>query len=158
MTEEVPFWQRKALAEMTRDEWESLCDHCAKCCLIKLEDDEDDTIYYTDIACDLVDKKTCQCSDYWNRTTLVPDCLQLTMDNLDQLYWMPPTCSYRLIDEGKALPEWHHLITGNKEAIHQAGDSIAGRFFYAKQIKEEEWEEHVVEWPLILNQSTRNNA
>lgn len=147
-TRDVPWWKAKPLAEMTLDEWESLCDHCAKCCLIKLEDEEDGTVYYTDVACDLLDGGTCQCKDYKNRETLVPDCLRLTPDNLDQLYWMPPSCAYRLLYEGKNLPTWHHLVSGDKDSIKRTKQSIAGRFVYAADVDEKHWEEHVVTWPL----------
>lgn len=150
---EVPWWKQKTLAEMNRPEWESLCDHCAKCCLNKLEDDSDGTVYYTDIACDLLNAETCQCGDYANRETLVPDCLRLTMDNLDDLYWMPPSCAYRLLHEGNDLPEWHHLVTGDQNSIHRAGESIAGRFVYNKLVNEQDWEEHIVEWPLEMKRS-----
>ena len=143
-----PWWQEKSLTDMSRTEWESLCDHCAKCCLNKLEDEDDGTVYYTDVACDLLDAGTCQCSDYANRETLVPDCLRLTPDNLDELYWMPPSCAYRLLHEGKDLPSWHHLVSGSKETIHEAGESIAGRFVYAKEVAEDTWEERIIEWPL----------
>lgn len=143
-----PWWQQKPLSAMNREEWESLCDHCAKCCLVKLEDEEDGTVYYTDVACDLLDGQTCQCGDYANRETLMPDCLRLTPDSLDQLYWMPPTCAYRLLHEGKDLPPWHHLRSGDKQSIHRTRQSIAGRFTYAKDIGADEWEDRVVTWPL----------
>lgn len=149
---EQPWWKTKPLAEMSPEEWESLCDHCAKCCLIKLEDEEDGTVYYTDVACDLLDGKTCRCKDYSNRETLVPDCLRLTPDNLEQLYWMPPGCAYRLLHEGQNLPSWHHLVSGDKQSIHRKKQSITGRFVYAATIDEEHWEEHVVTWPLKRGQ------
>ena len=145
-----PWWKAKALAEMDQTEWESLCDHCAKCCLNKLEDEEDGMVYYTDVACDLLNAGTCQCSDYTNRERLVPDCLRLTVDNLDQLYWMPPSCAYRLLHEGKDLPPWHHLVSGSKDTIHEVGESVTGRFVYAKEVEENQWEERIVDWPLNM--------
>ena len=144
----LQFWKKYPLAELNRAEWEALCDGCGLCCLIKLEDEEDSTVYYTDIACDLLDGQTCQCKDYANRTTLVPECLQLTPDNLENLYWMPPSCAYRLLYEGKPLPSWHHLISGDKQSIHRMKQSVIGRFVYAANVKEDDWEEHVVTWPL----------
>lgn len=147
-TRALPWWKQKTLAEMTPEEWESLCDGCAKCCLIKLEDEEDGTVYYTDIACDLLDGTTCQCKDYANRTTRVPECLQLNADNLEQLYWMPPSCAYRLLHEGKDLPPWHHLRSGDPQSIHRLQQSIHGRFVYAASVHEEHWEDRVVTWPL----------
>lgn len=152
----LPWWEAIALTDMSREQWESLCDHCAKCCLIKLEDEDDGTVYYTDVACDLLECETCSCSDYANREVRVPDCLRLTPDNLEALYWMPPSCSYRLLHEGNPLPPWHHLITGDLNSIHEAGESVKGRFVYAARVKEDEWEEHVVEWPLLLSQSVNN--
>ena len=143
-----PWWKEKALAEMNQEEWESLCDNCAKCCLNKLEDEDDGIVYYTDVACDLLNERSCQCGDYTNRERLVPDCLRLTTENLDQLYWMPPGCAYRLLHEGKDLPPWHHLVSGSRDTIHEVGESVRGRFVYAKEVDEDTWEERIVEWPL----------
>lgn len=143
-----PWWQQKALSELTADEWESLCDHCAKCCLNKLEDEDDGTVYYTDVACNLLDGQTCRCSNYPNRQVLMPDCVRLTPQNLEQLYWMPPSCAYRLVYEGKDLPSWHHLVSGSKATIHQQGESIIGKFVFSKDVNEDEWEDRVVDWPL----------
>ncbi|MEZ5449467.1 MAG: YcgN family cysteine cluster protein [Thiolinea sp.] len=140
-----PWWKQKALADMSRDEWESLCDHCGKCCLNKLEDEDDGTVYYTDVVCDLLQAQTCQCGDYAHREQRVPDCLRLTPDNLEQLYWMPPSCAYRLLQEGEDLPDWHHLVCGDKARIHAVGASIAGRFVYNREVDEDQWEERIVE-------------
>lgn len=146
MSDKRPWWDSKTLPEMTRDEWEQICDHCSKCCLHKLEDEDDGMVYYTDVACSLVDPKTCNCSDYANRQTRVPDCVRLTIANLDQIQWMPPSCSYRVLKEGGYLPEWHHLVTGDKNSIHNAGKSIKGK--YVDESTVDDFEEHVVEWPL----------
>lgn len=146
--QELPWWQRIPLADMNPVQWESLCDHCAKCCLIKLEDETDSTVYYTDVACDLLDGNTCHCQDYANRTARVPECLCLTPENLDVLYWMPPGCAYRLLHEGKSLPPWHHLVSGDEQSIHRLKQSITGRFVPAATVPEDEWEDHVVTWPL----------
>ena len=152
----TPFWQSKSLTEMNRDEWESLCDHCGKCCLLKLQDDdpedeEDDanSVYYTNVVCNLFDKNDGHCTDYWNRETLVPTCVRLTQDNLADLEWMPPSCSYRRIMEGRGLPNWHHLITGDKNTIHEKNKSVLGRVVFEKEVDEENLEEHIVTWPLI---------
>ena len=145
-----PWWKQIPLAEMNETQWESLCDHCAKCCLIKLEDEEDSTVYYTDLACELLDGQTCQCTNYAQREVLVPDCLHLTPDNLEQLYWMPPSCAYRLLHEGKNLPSWHHLVSGDKDSIHRMKQSVHWRFTYVNKVGEEDWEERVVTWPLKL--------
>ncbi|MFZ1388736.1 MAG: YcgN family cysteine cluster protein [Thiolinea sp.] len=147
-TAEQPWWKQKELTEFTNDEWESLCDHCAKCCLNKMEDEDDGTVYYTDIACNLLDGKTCRCSNYQERQILMPDCVRLTPQNLEGLYWMPPSCAYRLVYEGKDLPSWHHLVSGSKETIHAEGESIIGKFVFSKDIDEDEWEDRIVDWPL----------
>ena len=120
------FWEEKSLAEMSREEWESLCDGCARCCLIKLEDEETEELHYTAVACRYLDRHKCQCTAYADRTRLVPDCLELSMDNVDQLYWMPQSCAYRLLAAGRPLPEWHPLISGNPDSVHQAGISVRG--------------------------------
>jgi len=145
-----PFWQTKSLTEMHRDEWESLCDHCGKCCLLKLQDAEDDeeSVYYTNVVCNLFDKDDGHCTDYWNRETLVPSCLRLTQDNLSSLEWMPPSCSYRRIMEGRGLASWHHLITGDKNTIHEKNKSVLGKVVFEKDVNDEELEEHIVTWPL----------
>lgn len=147
-TETIAWWKQKELSEFSNDEWESLCDHCAKCCLNKLEDEDDGTVYYTDIACNLLDGKTCRCSNYLERQKLMPDCVRLTPQNLEQLYWMPPSCAYRLIYEGKDLPSWHHLVSGSKETIHTEGESVIGKFVFSKDTDEDEWEDRIVDWPL----------
>jgi len=152
----MPFWKTKKLTEMTRKEWESLCDHCGKCCLIKLQDDDDEnddalTVYYTNVICDLFDMQTGHCTDYQNRETLVPTCLRLTQNNLDQIEWLPPSCAYRRIMEGRGLADWHHLISGDKKTIHQTGNSVLGKVVFEKNTDETQLEEHIVEWPLYEN-------
>lgn len=143
------FWDEKTLAEMSRDEWESICDHCGKCCLMKLQDeDEAQSVYFTDIVCDLFNLNDGSCTDYWNREVLVPTCIRLTQDNLDQIEWLPPSCSYRSVMEGRGLPAWHHLVSGSKKTIHEAGHSVLGKVVFEKDANEEELEEHIVEWPL----------
>jgi uncharacterized cysteine cluster protein YcgN (CxxCxxCC family) len=143
------WWENTKLADMSREQWESLCDHCGKCCLIKLEDEEDGQVYYTDVICDLFQDENCHCGDYWNRETRVPTCIRLTQDNLEQINWMPPSCAYRRIQDQQGLPEWHHLITGDKNVIHSVGCSVKGKTIFEKQIHNEyEFEEHIVEWPI----------
>jgi len=142
------WWEHKSLHEMNQDEWEQLCDHCGKCCLHKLEDMDDSTVYYTKIACRLMDAKSCHCTDYANRQTLVPDCVKLSINNLATIDWMPPSCSYRLLKEGQTLPAWHHLRTGDKQSVHQAQASVVGRFIYETTINPDDLEDYIVEWPL----------
>jgi len=121
---DTPFWKTKNMAEMSRTEWESLCDSCGKCCCIRLEDEDTGQIYITDVACKLFNPQTCRCGDYANRSKLVDDCVTLTPVNVDQLHWMPQTCAYRLIAEGKDLPNYHHLVSGSHETIHEVGMSV----------------------------------
>ena len=121
MTDE--FWKRKSLAEMTNSEWESLCDGCALCCLQKLEDEETGDVYFTDVACRLLDTETCRCTDYAARAKKVADCLVLSADEPDTFHWLPGSCAYRRLADGKDLPEWHPLLTGDPDSAHEAGIS-----------------------------------
>jgi uncharacterized protein len=121
------FWVQKALSKLTQKEWESLCDGCAKCCTLKLEDEDDGVIYDTNVVCQYLDLNNCQCQCYISRSTKVPNCVTLTKDNIDEVYFMPPKCSYRLLAEQKKLPHWHHLISHNKQTIHQTGHSVKGK-------------------------------
>ena len=141
---DVPFWRRKRLAQMTRDEWESLCDGCGKCCLHKLEDADTGEIAMTDVTCGYLDLEACQCRDYANRQTNVPDCVKLTRANLPKLKWLPETCAYRLIYQGNDLPEWHQLVCGNREEVHRAGQSVRGAA--VSEVEVEDIERHVTNW------------
>jgi uncharacterized cysteine cluster protein YcgN (CxxCxxCC family) len=142
---EDPFWRRKGLAEMTHGEWESLCDGCAKCCLEKLEDDDTGEIRHTDIACRLLNLDTCRCTDYVNRKRFVPDCIKLTAMAVGAYRWLPSTCAYRLLDEGKDLPWWHPLVSGDPQTVHEAGISVRGRA--VPEALAGDLEDHVVTWP-----------
>lgn len=122
--EEPPYWRRKSLQDMSRREWEALCDGCGKCCMLKLEDEDTDEIYLTRLACKLLDIGRCRCTDYSNRHEKVPDCLALTPRMVRDLGWLPATCAYRLIDEGKDLAWWHPLVSGRPETVHEAGISV----------------------------------
>ena len=142
-----PFWRTKALDDMTPDEWESLCDGCGKCCMIRLEDEDTGMIADTNIACKLFDRTQCVCTHYKERCTLVPDCVSLTPENVGSLDWMPMTCAYRLVYEGFDLPPWHHLITGDKESIHEAGMSVRDKTVSETDIDPDDAEDYVVQWP-----------
>jgi uncharacterized protein len=122
-----PFWQRKPLAAMTPREWESLCDGCGRCCLVKFEDEDTGEIAYTDVSCKLLDTGSCRCSDYRNRAKIVDDCVKLTPANVGDLAWLPTTCAYRILDEGGDLPWWHPLVSGDPETVVTAGVSMRGR-------------------------------
>ena len=135
MTE--PFWKRKSLTEMSHDEWESLCDGCARCCLHKVQDEDTDEVFYTDVACRLLDMETCRCSDYNNRAKKVVECLVLVADRPEAFQWLPASCAYRRLSKGKSLPEWHPLITGDPDSIHEAGISI--RDFAVSENEMTEW-------------------
>jgi uncharacterized cysteine cluster protein YcgN (CxxCxxCC family) len=142
-----PFWKTKNMAEMSHDEWESLCDGCGKCCCIRLEDEDTGQVYITDVACKLFNPATCQCGDYANRSAKVPDCVTLTPVNVDQLHWMPQTCAYRLIAQGEDLPEYHHLKTGSRDSIHAAGMSVQDDVTSEIFVDEEEIPTRIVIWP-----------
>ncbi|HHH47932.1 MAG TPA: YcgN family cysteine cluster protein [Gammaproteobacteria bacterium] len=141
-----PFWETKTLAEMNREEWESLCDHCGKCCLHKLEDDESGEVYYCNVVCHLFDMQRCTCGDYANRATRVPTCAVLTVENIPQFAWMPKTCAYRLLSEGRPLPGWHPLITGDPESVYRAGHSVRGRVVIEDE--DTDLQLHITDWDL----------
>ena len=145
MTKEVPFWQNKTLSEMSPGEWESLCDGCAKCCLHKIEDEDNGEIFYTDVACNQLNLDSCQCKNFSKRTDLVDDCIELTKEKLASLKWLPQSCAYRLLDEGKELPSWHPLVTGDLNSVHSAGISVKGRCVPEEDILD--LEDHIVTWP-----------
>ena len=140
------FWQNTPLDKMTPTQWESLCDGCGKCCVLKLEDVDTNEIFYTDVGCKLLDCKTARCRDYDNRKTHVPDCVVLSVDNLSQLRWMPDSCAYRLLFEGKDLPDWHPLISGDANSPAAAGESVAGRVFPEAAIDEDDLPDHITQW------------
>ena len=145
--EQKPFWETTPLAEMDTAQWEAICDGCAKCCLIKLQDDESGDIVFTDIACHLLDQKSCRCTQYEARTKLVPTCVKLTKDNLHQVDFMPPSCAYRLLHEGKDLPDWHPLVSGSQESVVEAGMSVRDRVTDETGFTGD-WEDRAVDWPL----------
>lgn len=144
---EKPFWQTVPLAEMDDAQWEALCDGCAKCCLVKLQDEDTDEIVFTDIVCNLLDQENCRCTHYAERTRLVPDCVKLTKDNLDKIDFMPPSCAYRLLHEGQDLPDWHPLVSGDPDSVVAAGMSVKGRVI-PEIMFEGDAEDRAVDWPL----------
>jgi uncharacterized protein len=121
-----PFWETKTLRQMSRAEWESLCDGCGKCCIHKLEDEETGELLPTNVACRLLDRRTGRCSDYRHRKALVPECVRLVPEKLDEIDWLPSTCAYLLLHRGEKLRAWHPLISGDPESVHTAGISVRG--------------------------------
>jgi len=141
----APFWRRKSLAAMTSAEWESLCDGCGLCCLIKLQDEADGALHYTRVACRLLDAGTCRCGAYARRSQLVPDCVRLSPETIaESARWMPRTCAYRLLHEGKPLPDWHPLVTGDPASTDRAGVSVRGWTVPEYEVHEEDYEDHVI--------------
>lgn len=141
-----PPWVSKPFTEMSQAEWESLCDGCAKCCLHKLEDHDTGEIFYTNVACELLDDHKCQCRDYDNRLSLVADCLKLTPENLPQQQWLPSTCAYRLLLNGAPLPYWHPLVSGDSQSVHNEGMSVRGRVLPEESVHEDDLEDHIIHW------------
>jgi uncharacterized protein len=139
---EIAFWE-KPLAALNREEWEALCDGCGKCCLHKVEDEDTGNIYPTNVACRLLDRDSGQCSNYRGRRAFVPDCVRLTAKLVDQISWLPRTCAYRLRGEGKPLPEWHYLISGDREAVHRARESVRG--WTVAEVEAGDLENHIVD-------------
>ena len=137
------------MRDMTRAEWESLCDGCGRCCLNKLTDVGTDRTYYTDVACKLLDGQSCRCTDYKNRAAKVRDCVTLTPRNINRISWLPPTCGYRLVADGKDLYWWHPLVSGDPDTVHQAGVSVRGRVADSEiNVPDSKLENYIVSWPL----------
>ena len=144
-TDQNAFWKNKSLRQMSSSEWEALCDGCGKCCLVKLIDDLTDDLHYTTVACKLLDCESCQCGDYENRKSLVEDCVILSPRLIEELHWMPSTCAYRLIYEGKDLYWWHPLISRNPNTVHEAGISVRGRVISEREVKDSELPKYIDE-------------
>ena len=140
------FWKKYPLNQMSNEEWEALCDGCGLCCLLKLEDEDTHEVAYTKVACKLLNCTTGQCSDYIHRQTHVPDCIHLTLEKLETIHWLPSSCAYRRIYEGKNLPSWHYLNTGSRQSVIKAKKSVAGRCISEEFIHEDELDEYVVRW------------
>jgi uncharacterized cysteine cluster protein YcgN (CxxCxxCC family) len=142
------FWETKRLSQMNKAEWEAVCDGCGKCCLNKLEDEDTGDVVLTRVACRLLDNESCLCSQYPIRHQFVPECIVLTPKTLeDNMYWLPSTCGYRLLSEGRPLYNWHPLIAGNSAAIHEAGVTMQGRTIPEFEVDEDDWEDHIIEEP-----------
>lgn len=145
MAQEV-FWRRKTLREMNPTEWESLCDGCALCCLHKIEDEDTQEIFYTRVVCHLLDLDNCRCTEYEKRCQLVPTCIKLQPADVEQYNWLPPTCAYRLVHEGKDLPDWHPLLSGDPDSVIKANASVLSYYeVLDNEITEEELIHFVME-------------
>jgi uncharacterized cysteine cluster protein YcgN (CxxCxxCC family) len=142
-----PFWLTKKMTEMSKAEWESLCDGCGRCCLNKLEDWDNGDIYWTNIACSELDCDSCRCNSYENRFDVVPDCIDLTPEKVEEITWLPPTCAYQLVKEGKDLHDWHPLKSGDPNTVHTAGISVRGKVVSEVGFTPEDYEDHLVTWP-----------
>ncbi len=154
-----PFWRGRKLAEFSKSEWESLCDGCGRCCLVKLEDEDTGEIHYTDVGCRLLDIRGARCADYGHRSRRVKDCLRLDAENAGSLRWLPPTCAYRLIAQGQDLPGWHPLVSGRRESVAEAGISILGRVSALEnEMTTDELVDHIVAWPGKVPKAAKKSA
>ncbi len=143
-----PFWKTKTLEQMSAREWESLCDGCGRCCLNKLEDEDTGDTHFTNVGCKLLDGETCRCKDYANRQAKVRDCVRLTPRSVRRIVWLPPTCAYRLVADGRDLYWWHPLVSGDKETVHTAGVSVRGRVVATEEtVPDERLVDYIVKWP-----------
>ena len=140
------FWEKITLNDMSQQQWESLCDGCGKCCLHKLEDEESGEVYVCNVACRLLDIDSCQCSDYAHRKEKVPDCSVLTPARITEFHWLPGTCAYRLLAEGKPLFDWHPLVSGESDSVSTSGMSIRGRVI--SEVNADDLHQHITDWVL----------
>jgi len=146
--QDLPFWKRKTLSDMSAREWESLCDGCGRCCLNKLEDEDTGETHFTNVGCKLLDGESCRCKDYKNRKAKVRDCVQLTPRGVKRIVWLPPTCAYKLLAQGKDLYWWHPLVSGDPETVHAAGISVRGRVAASEtDVADEDLVNWIVKWP-----------
>lgn len=140
------FWAAKTLTQMSAEEFEAVCDGCGKCCLHKLEDEDTDEVYYTKVACRLLDSESCRCTSYERRQQEVEGCLVLTPNNVKDMWWLPETCAYRLLDAGLPLFDWHPLVSGDPDSVHKANMSVAGKVVPETSVAEEDFEDYIVRW------------
>lgn len=140
------WWNTLPLGELDRQQWEALCDGCAKCCLHKLEDADTGEVFYTRVRCRYLREASCSCSDYPRRSVMVSHCISLEPDNVASLDWLPATCAYRLRAQGSPLPAWHYLVSGSRESVHEAGVSIRGKAISDEFVHPDGYDEHIVTW------------
>ena len=154
MSADSPFWHAKSLSEMNKAEWEALCDGCGLCCLVRFEDEETGEVVPTRVHCKLFDPAACRCTDYADRKRHVPDCIKLTPGNIEALEWMPPSCAYRRLHEGRGLAWWHPLVSGDPETVHQAGVSVRGQTISEASLAEAEDALDFAAWDLAAERGT----
>ena len=142
----MTFWLEKSLEELNPQQWEALCDGCARCCLVKLEDEDSGEICHTEVVCRHLDLDSCRCSAYPQRHQLVPDCIDFTAGVARQLRWLPTTCAYRLVAEGKDLPEWHPLRSGSADSVHEAGISVRGKVVSEEGVHDDALADMIIHW------------
>lgn len=142
----MTFWETKSLEEMSSTEWESLCDGCARCCLVKLEDEDTDEVHYTSMVCGLLDQTNCRCTDYANRHQRVADCIDFHAAIVSSLSWLPKSCAYRTLAEGRELAWWHPLVSQDAETVHDAGISVRGKVIDEQDVHPDQWTETVIQW------------
>ena len=147
MADDERFWETKSLPEMSQQEWEALCDGCGRCCVVKLEDEDSGIVHATSVSCRLLDTASCRCTDYRNRHERVPDCVKLDRENVSSLGWLPRTCAYRRIAEGRGLAWWHPLVSGDARTVVEAGISVSGRVIPETEVAEEDLVDFMIEWP-----------
>lgn len=153
-----PFW-RQPLEALTEPEWESLCDGCGRCCLVKLEDEDTAEVHFTEIGCTLLSGETCRCTDYPGRQAKVPDCIKLTPQAVRTIGWLPPTCAYRLVAEGRDLPWWHPLVSGRPETVVEAGVSVRGRVVASEDdVSAESLPGYIARWPTRVPKRARQRS
>lgn len=146
------FWLTTPMEEMSHEQWESLCDGCGKCCRIQfLDDDDENLLMQTDVACGLLDTDTLRCTDYNNRLSQVPDCVQITPQTLNEYYWLPDSCSYKVVARGDDLPQWHHLVCGKREEIHTKGKSLKGKLVSERDYSPQDIEDRIIAWVAITD-------
>ncbi len=143
---EPRFWERKPLGELNRAEWEALCDGCGRCCLVKIEDADSGELFYTNVVCEYHDNQHCRCTAYSQRSSLVPDCIEVTPEVARDKEWLPETCAYRLLAEHKPLFDWHPLVSGDPASVHQAGISVRDKVISEVYVHPDELPEHLVHW------------
>ena len=146
VTEGMAYWNTKKLDEMSPAEWESLCDGCGRCCLHKLEDIDTGLVFYTKVACQLLDGESCRCTDYEHRRERVRDCLVIDAADKQQFKWLPRSCAYRILAEGRPLEWWHPLLSGNPDTVREAGISVTGRTINEQSVPSEDFEDYIISW------------